>query len=207
MTEVASTHERVVAAALRCLARHGLHGTTVDEVASDAGVSRATLYRAFPGGATRSSPRSSTPRPTRLFGAIAAAHARTPSDLEDALVAGLVAAARWLTGHDVLERLMFDEPATVLTHLEFEQMDRTLAAAAQGAAPLLLERFVGPQLAPRVGEWATRIASRTCCSPPTRWTCASGASTRWLVRRYVAPGLAAAATEVREDETLSAKLS
>lgn len=142
---------------------------------------------------------------TRLFGAIAAAM-RDASDLEDALVAGLVAAARWLTGHDVLERLMFDEPATVLTHLEFEQMDRTLAAAAQGAAPLL-SRFVGPQLAPRVGEWATRICLSYLLFPSDEVDLCDEASTRWLVRRYVAPGLAAAATEVREDETLSAKLS
>jgi AcrR family transcriptional regulator len=50
VTDVLRTHGRVVDAALRCLAREGLRGTTVDDIASDAGVSRATLYRAFPGG-------------------------------------------------------------------------------------------------------------------------------------------------------------
>ena len=46
----ASTRDRVVAAALRCLAAEGLRRTTVDDVAVEAGISRATLYRAFPGG-------------------------------------------------------------------------------------------------------------------------------------------------------------
>jgi AcrR family transcriptional regulator len=203
--EVASTHERVVAAALRCLARQGLRGTTIDDVAADAGVSRATLYRAFPGGRETIVAAVVQAESARLFDEIAAA-IRATDDLEDALVAGLVAAARWLTGHDVLERLMFDEPATLLTHLEFEQMDRTLAAASQRAAPLLA-RFVGPRLAPRVGEWVTRICVSYLLFPSDEVDLSDEATARWLVHRYVVPGIAAATVEVRPRETLSAKLS
>jgi AraC-like DNA-binding protein len=52
---------RIIDATLACLARHGTAKTTVDDIARQAGVSRATVYRAFPGG-TRSSVPSSTPR-------------------------------------------------------------------------------------------------------------------------------------------------
>ncbi len=41
---------RIIDGALVCLARHGTVKTTVDDVAREAGVSRATVYRAFPGG-------------------------------------------------------------------------------------------------------------------------------------------------------------
>ena len=41
--------EKVVDGALRAIARYGLAKLTVDDVAREAGISRATLYRYFPG--------------------------------------------------------------------------------------------------------------------------------------------------------------
>ncbi len=47
----APTHSvRAVSATLRCLARWGLRRTSFDDVAREAGCSRATLYRAYPTG-------------------------------------------------------------------------------------------------------------------------------------------------------------
>src|SRR3546814_1147122 len=46
----AAVEDRVRTAALGCIARHGITRMTVDDVAREAGVARATLYRAFPGG-------------------------------------------------------------------------------------------------------------------------------------------------------------
>ena len=42
--------DRLVAAMLECIGRWGVAKTTADDIARAAGVSRATLYRAFPGG-------------------------------------------------------------------------------------------------------------------------------------------------------------
>src|SRR2546423_4583695 len=42
--------QRVVDGALRCIARWGVAKTTLDDVAREAGCSRATVYRFFPGG-------------------------------------------------------------------------------------------------------------------------------------------------------------
>src|SRR3954469_3232631 len=44
-----ATTSRVVEGALRAIARYGLTKLTVDDVAREAGISRATLYRYFPG--------------------------------------------------------------------------------------------------------------------------------------------------------------
>ncbi len=45
-----SAEDRVLDAARRCVDRWGLSKLTIDDVAAEAGVSRATLYRLFPGG-------------------------------------------------------------------------------------------------------------------------------------------------------------
>ena len=50
MANEATTRERVLEACYACIARHGLDRTTVEDVAREAGLSRATIYRAFPGG-------------------------------------------------------------------------------------------------------------------------------------------------------------
>ncbi len=190
----AATHERVVDGALSCLAANGLRRTTVDDVAAAAGVSRATLYRAFPGGRETILAAVVEAELARLLGAIAAA-AGAEDDLHGALTAGLCAAATWLSSHEVLERLMFDEPAAVLTHLEFEQMDRTLAAIGVAAGPLL-GRFVGPDVAERVAEWAARICVSYLLFPDDEVDVSDRRDVAALVARHVVPGaLALAASD------------
>ena len=98
----------------------------------------------------------------------------------------------WLTGHEVLERLMFDEPAVLLTHLEFEQMDRTLSTMSSRVGPLL-ERFLGPKDARRAAEWATRIAVSYLLFPADDVDLCVPAQVAALVGRFVLPGVAALA--------------
>jgi AcrR family transcriptional regulator len=45
-----SVEERVLDAAKVCIERWGMAKITIDDIANEAGVSRATLYRLFPGG-------------------------------------------------------------------------------------------------------------------------------------------------------------
>ena len=45
-----STEVRVLDAAKRCCERWGIDKVTVDDIADESGVSRATMYRMFPGG-------------------------------------------------------------------------------------------------------------------------------------------------------------
>jgi len=45
-----SPEDRILDAARRCVDRWGMNKLTIDDVATEANVSRATLYRIFPGG-------------------------------------------------------------------------------------------------------------------------------------------------------------
>ena len=47
---VDGTRQRIVDATYACVARRGVAKTTIEDVARQAGMSRATVYRVFPGG-------------------------------------------------------------------------------------------------------------------------------------------------------------
>ena len=206
-----STHARVVDAALRCLASEGLRRTTVDDVAVEAGVSRATLYRAFPGGRETILMAVVDAETDRLFDAVAAAVAPAEG-LGEALVAGLGCAARWLTTHAALERVIFDEPAVVLTHLEFEQLDRTLAHCSRRLAPMLAP-WLDADAAARAGELAARVCVSYLLFPGDDVDLGSPGPLERLVERHVLPGVRALAGQpprrvgVASGETVSTKLS
>src|SRR5690349_722057 len=95
----ASVDERVVDALLECVARWGVAKTTVDDVARTAGLSRATVYRAFPGGkevALQAAVRRELDRFFTEVGSVLTA----AETLEDLLVVGASEAASFLLGHD-----------------------------------------------------------------------------------------------------------
>ena len=77
--------------------------TTVDDIAREAGFSRATLYRTFPGGKDAVVAAMVETEVARLFSSLAVVMGEA-TDLEDVLVAGMVdppavsvAMARWPT--------------------------------------------------------------------------------------------------------------
>ncbi|HEX4176679.1 MAG TPA: helix-turn-helix domain-containing protein, partial [Acidimicrobiales bacterium] len=90
-----STRVRLVDGALRCLARQGIAKTTVDDIAREAGLSRATAYRAFPGGKDDILAAVVETEVARLFSSLAVVMGEA-HDLEDVLVAGMVESARQL---------------------------------------------------------------------------------------------------------------
>ena len=184
-----SVRERVVAAALRCLAAQGLRRTTVDDVAVESGISRATLYRAFPGGRDTIVAAVLDAELDRLSDAIESEVAAA-SDLRGALARTLRVATVWLTANEAIATLMFDEPAVLLTHLEFEQMDRTLAVSSARLAPLL-RRFLDADAAERVGEWVTRLVVSYLLFPSDEIDLSDPAGAAALVERHMLPAVAA----------------
>ncbi len=191
MDDRSSSRVRVVDAALRCIARCGLRKTTVDDVAREAGISRATLYRLFPGGKDAVVRAVVETETARLFSDLGAAMGEA-TDLEALLVAGIVAAARRFSAHAALAYLLAHEPGTVLPCLAFSGMDRVLAAARSFAAPFL-GRWLEPHDAARAAEWATRIVVSYLACPREGTDLTDPVTVRHLVATFVVPGVQAIA--------------
>ena len=180
--------ERVIAAALRCIARWGLAKTTVEDVAREAGCSRATLYRAFPGGKEAVFAAVAAAERHRLESAVAGAVAAAP-DLEGALVAAVTATGRHLADHAVFQFLLLHEPGLVLPHLAFHELDALLTRVRAFGGPLLAP-WLGAEEAARTAEWVARIVISHTCSPAAGVQLTDDTSVRRLVRSFVLPGLA-----------------
>ena len=184
-----STRVRFVDAALACLARQGLGKTTVDDIAREAGFSRATLYRTFPGGKDAVIAAVVETEVARLFSSLAVVMGEA-TDLEDVLVAGMVESARRLSGHDALAYLLIHEPDVILPRLVFAEMDRILFTAGDFAAPFFA-RWLSPDEASRAAEWAVRIVLTYLADPAPGTDLSDPGDTRALVRAFVMPGILA----------------
>ena len=181
--------ERIIDATLACLARHGTLKTTVADIARGAGVSRATVYRVFPGGRDEILGAVVDTEMARLFSALGVKLGEA-DDLEDALVSGIVEASCRLRHHQALAYLVEHEPEMVLGHLAFDESDRLLGAASRFTAPFLA-RWMTPMEAVRVAEWATRIVLSYAVSPSADIDLTDPIATARLVETFVLPGIAA----------------
>jgi AcrR family transcriptional regulator len=178
---------RIVEAAVRCIARWGVGKTTVDDVAREAGVSRATVYRVFPGGKDRIVELLLRHELSRFFDQV-----RTRLDaaetLEDLVTEGMTEAMRFVQGHEALRYLLLHEPELVLPFLAFHRAGQLLTAAAAFTAPHLA-RFLPPERADAAAEWVARVALSYALDPSPSIDPDDGTSIRRLVRTFVLPGL------------------
>lgn len=118
-TDPLATRERLLAATYSCVARFGLAKTTVEDVVKASGISRATVYRYFPGG-----------RDELLLETVGwelghyladlADHVRDEPDLVHLVEAGLVYARRSLREHQLLQAILQTEPERLLVLLTTE---------------------------------------------------------------------------------------
>ncbi len=175
--------------ALRCLARSGMAKTTVDDIARQSGLSRATVYRTFPRGKEGILAAVVETEVARLFSVLAVAMGEA-TDLEDVLVAGMVESARRMRSHGALAYLLEHEPGAVLPHLTFAELDRVLLVAGDLAAAFFA-RWLVPAQASRAAEWAVRIVLAYCSGPPAGTDLGDPDDARALVRAFVLPGILA----------------
>jgi AcrR family transcriptional regulator len=183
----------LIDAAVRCVARWGLAKTSLDDVAREAGCSRATVYRSFPGGKDALFAVVARTEVERFLDRIAR-RVTEASGLEDALVAAITEAGRTLRGHAALQHLVVHEPEVVLPHVAFRQLDELLASVRHFGAPLLAPFLGGDEReadAARLAEWAARVTLSYTLSPSAAVDTTDDASVRRLVRTYVLPGVAA----------------
>jgi len=181
-------HERVIAGTLRCVARWGVAKTTLDDIAREAGCSRATVYRAFPGGKSAVMDATGEAEVRRLLVDLAIALDGCDT-LEELLTVAIVESVRAVRANDALQYLLVHEPEHLLVHISFDALDPLLAVATDFGAPYL-ERFVDPRTAREGAEWIARLVVSSVIGP-----CPIDLGDRVVVAAfvdtYVLPGLTA----------------
>jgi AcrR family transcriptional regulator len=114
MTE--DRREHILEGSYACVTRHGMAKTTVEDVAREAQVSRATVYRYFPGGKDQLLRDTVTWEAARFLDRLAAATAGAP-DFATLLEEALVFAHRALGEHQVLQKMLATESETTISRL------------------------------------------------------------------------------------------
>ena len=185
---------RVLDAMLECIGRWGLAKTTADDIARTAGISRATLYRVFPGGkdvALEALLRSET---ARFFASVAGPLERADT-LEEALVIGMVGAARFLHEHVALRYLLDHEPERVLPSPTAQGAGNAYAIATAFTAPHLQPYLPEPDpgAAHAAAEWVVRQFFSYALVPSPSLDLTDERHVRRFVRTYVLPALEAPA--------------
>jgi AcrR family transcriptional regulator len=186
VTSPASVDLRAQEAVLACIGRFGLAKTTIDDIAREAGCSRATLYRYFDG-KPEIVRRAVVAEHERIAGIVVEAGRAAPT-FADAVVAVVVAGARELRGHDALQFLLAHEPEAVLVHLAFGPGDRLLIAVGDAVAPAF-DRWLAPDDATRAGDWLARVVRSYVLMPHPPIDFTDPCTARPFLEQLVIPGL------------------
>ncbi len=177
-------HRDLLEAAGRCLARWGVSKTTVADLATEAGCSRATVYRLFPGGKSQIMAAYGVFELQTFFDD-AARRVEESSTLEDALVTLITSATRGLADHSGFQFMLTHEPGLILPYLGFANIDRLYRLSADALGPAF-ERFA-PGRAARLVELVARITLSHTFQPSPSLDVREADDVRRLVRRHLLP--------------------
>ncbi|MEO7429928.1 MAG: helix-turn-helix domain-containing protein [Acidimicrobiales bacterium] len=176
----------VMEAMLDCISRWGIAKTTAEDIARAAGISRATLYRMFPGGMEVVFDALLHHEAARFFDAVTD-RLEAATTLEDLLVIGVTDAARFLAGHEALAYVLAHEPERVLPTFAFHRLDPALAIATAFTAPHLCRFLTDDDAAGAGAEWLVRILLSYAINPSPTLELTNPASVRRFVATYLLP--------------------
>jgi AcrR family transcriptional regulator len=180
--------DRILAATLRCLGRWGTVKTTLDDIAREAGCSRATVYRVFPAGRDALFEAAGVRELFRVLHELAEVADAAP-DLTSQLTSLLHQAMTAIADHEVLQYLCKHEPGVILPFVSFDGIDPLLVVARSTIAPYL-ERFLDARTASTTAEWLARIAITLGFDPQDGQPDLTDAdAARRYVERFILPGL------------------
>lgn len=140
-----ATHTAILDATLDVLARVGIAKLALEEVATEAGVSRQTVYRHF--GSRDGLLSAVIVREEEALLALVDEATVDVDDIEEAVRVGLAAALHGAEAHPLLQRLLTSEPEALLPFLTL------------GSGPVL--SIVGPAIAEVVQRRARHLSDAT----------------------------------------------
>ena len=155
--------EQVLDAALVCVGRWGLTKTTLEDIGRESAVSRATVYRMFPGGKTALLTELAQREVLTTTAAVTLAINRSDT-LVDAVSSGIVIVATGLANDPVIDYLITHEREVFLPFVSFDRMSDVLNLSADWMGPAL-ERFVDAATAREIVEWSARLVLSQFINP------------------------------------------
>ena len=182
---------QVLEGAYACIGRHGMAKTTVEDIAAASGVSRATIYRIFPGGKDEVLRDTVGWEMDRFFLRLGE-ELGDAADFPEFLERALPRARQELLEHTVLQKVLETEPDR-LNALITVQQHRVIGAIAAYFLPLLeRDRDSGIVAADadlaRMAEYVARMCL-SLISSPGRHDLTEPAEVRSLVRGELLGGV------------------
>ena len=172
-------------AAKRCCERWGLAKVTIDDIATEAGVSRATLYRLFPGGkdvlfdALRV-------RDTEEFLTRLRTHVAEATGFEDLLVRCMMQATVELRADDHLALMLASEPGETANELTVAGLPRIIRIATIFLVPLV-ERYLPRRDATQLVELLARLVISYFLAPSEHVDLGDPDSAAAFIRLFIIP--------------------
>lgn len=177
----------MVEAALRCVARWGPDKTTLTDVADEAKVSRATAYRAFPGGKDALLLVVTDREVSRFFDQLADRLGEA-EDLEELVALGLTGAGRALVEGRALLPLLAHMAMTRGDARSSEELHSVLRLVCECATPHLA-RFIDATQAPGAAELLARLAVTYALLPSNEVDICDYASVKRFTDAMLLPAL------------------
>ncbi len=135
MPEQREARQRILEATYACIARWGISKTTIEDAAREAGMSRATVYRHFPGGREELISATVAWEELRFFSRLYDELRDAPT-LEEVLKRGLPFAHRAIVEHEVLQRVLETEPGLLLPKLTVESTRASPLSSVGSSSPI-----------------------------------------------------------------------
>jgi AcrR family transcriptional regulator len=178
-----SLSDAILDATKVAIERWGVERLTINDVCEVANVSRATLYRAFPGG-KEVLLEALRVRELELFFTTLRAHAEGETTLEDTIVRCMVVATSELRSDQHLALMLAAEPGEVATQLTVQGVPRIVRVATAYLTPLL-EPYLSRKDAADLVEVLARMVISYFLAPSSRFDFTNEHQARAFVRAHV----------------------
>lgn len=187
VVESSSTESRVLDAVVACAARWGIDKTTVDDVAREAGVSRATVYRLFPSGRSAMVQLSTNREVISMLTGLLQ-RVELCGTLNDAVVELLHGGTTRVAAQPAVAYMSAHEPGKLRAFFSLDRLDSLFALTADVVAPSLY-RFLNTSTARECVIWAARLVLSYYLNPDPERNLAEVDFARRLAETHVMAGL------------------
>lgn len=185
VSRVTPAATRILDATKVCCERHGIAKVSIDDIAAEAGVSRATLYRMYPGGKDVVFDALRVRELEEFFAHLKLAVIGSTS-LEDLLVGTVVAATNELRNDQHLAIMLMSEPGETLAQLTVSGVPRIIRMATLFLSPMV-DTYLDRPKAVRVVDVLARLVISYFLAPSDDIDLGDEDSARFFIRTHVLP--------------------